>query len=46
MSEGKPEHASEAEEYPPPTGTLFFMMLYLAVLAGMWGAMYLIMLSR
>lgn len=34
------------EELPPPTGTLFLMMLYLAALAGMWGAMYLIMLSR
>jgi hypothetical protein len=34
------------EEPPPPTGTLFLMTLYLAALAGMWGAMYLIMLAR
>lgn len=39
------EHETE-EDLPPPTGTLFLMTLYLAALAGMWGAMYLIMLSR
>lgn len=34
------------EELPPPTGTLFVMMLYLMVLAGMWGAIYWLFLER
>jgi hypothetical protein len=45
MSEGH-EDLPQGEEPPPPTGTLFLMTLYLAALAGMWGAMYLIMLGR
>jgi hypothetical protein len=45
MSEGHDDLPRE-EEPPPPTGTLFLMTLYLAALAGMWGAMYLIMLGR
>jgi hypothetical protein len=28
------------EELPPPVGTLFVMMLYIMVLAGMWAAIY------
>jgi hypothetical protein len=39
------EHKPD-EDLPPPTGTLFLMTLYLAALAGMWGTMYSIMLSR
>jgi hypothetical protein len=47
MSEPSRSHESEDEEpLPPPTGTLFLCTLYLAALAGMWGAMYLIMLAR
>lgn len=45
MSEGH-EDLPQEEAPPPPTGTLFLMTLYLAALAGMWGAMYLIMLGR
>jgi len=45
MSEGHEDLPGE-DEPPPPTGTLFLMTLYLAALAGMWGAMYLIMLGR
>ena len=45
MSERREDPVDE-EEPPPPTGTLFLMTLYLAALAGMWGAMYLIMLGR
>ena len=33
-------------EVPPPTGTLFVLMLYIMVLAGMWSAVYWIMLQR
>lgn len=29
-----------------PVGTLFFLMIYVMVLAGMWGTMYWILLSR
>ncbi|MEX1257793.1 MAG: hypothetical protein WEG36_09250 [Gemmatimonadota bacterium] len=28
------------DELPPPVGTLFLMMLYIMVLAGMWAAIY------
>ena len=45
MSESH-EHLPREEEPPPPPGTLFLKTLYLAALAGMWGAMYLIMLGR
>lgn len=37
---------SAEDELPPPTGTLFVMMLYLMVLAGMWGAIYWMFLER
>ena len=30
----------DEEELPPPVGTLFVMMLYIMVLAGMWAAIY------
>lgn len=36
----------DGQPYPAPTGTLFLCTLYLAALAGMWGAMYLILLGR
>ena len=29
-----------------PLGTLFLMMIYLMVLAGMWGALYFLLLDR
>lgn len=34
------------EELPPPTGTLFLMMIYIMVLAGMWGAIYFEFIGR
>ena len=33
-------------ELPPPTGTILVLTVYLVALAGMWGAMYLLMLAR
>jgi hypothetical protein len=30
---------SDPDSVPPPVGTLFILTLYLAVIAGMWGAM-------
>lgn len=35
-----------SEEEPTTTGTLFIMILFLMALAGMWGIMYLTLLSR
>jgi hypothetical protein len=32
------QHA-DTDAVPPPIGTLFIMTVYLAVTAGMWGAM-------
>lgn len=37
---------SEMDSIPPPTGTLFVLLVYLAMLAGMWGTMYLYLLSK
>jgi hypothetical protein len=34
------------ERIPPPMGTLFILIAYLAILAGMWGVMYLGLLER
>ena len=34
------------EPLPPPTGTIFILTVFIAVLAGMWGAMYLTLLAR
>ncbi|MEX2527484.1 MAG: hypothetical protein WEA09_07585 [Gemmatimonadota bacterium] len=34
------------EELPPPVGTLFLMMVYIMVLAGMWAALYFDFLGR
>lgn len=34
------------ETVPPPIGTLFVMTVYLAVIAGMWGAMLWALVGR
>jgi hypothetical protein len=34
------------EELPPPTGTLFLLMLYIMVMAGMWFAIYFDFVGR
>ncbi|QSR88987.1 hypothetical protein [Methylacidiphilum caldifontis] len=34
------------KKLPPPVGTLFVLILYLAVLAGMWLFMYFEMVQR
>jgi hypothetical protein len=41
-----PEAAGSEDELPPPTGTLFLMMLYVMLLAGMWGAIYFDFIGR
>lgn len=33
------ERSRETDAVPPPIGTLFILTVYLALLAGMWGAM-------
>ena len=37
---------SEMDSIPPPTGTLFVLLVYLAVLVGMWGTMYFYLLGK
>ncbi len=39
-------HGSDEDQIPPPLGTLFVMIAYLAILAGMWGVMYMGLLER
>ena len=35
-----PVREHDDEQIPPPVGTLFVMMLYIMLLAGMWAAIY------
>ena len=46
MDEKPPNPESSDEELPLPTGTLFFMMVFLMVMAGMWMAIYFEFLGR
>jgi hypothetical protein len=39
-------NTSADEELPPPTGTLFLLMLYIMVMAGMWFAIYFDFIGR
>lgn len=42
-----PEQALEEEhEEVAPTGTLFFMMLFLLLMVGLWATVYWLLLSR
>ncbi len=34
------------DQVPPPVGTLFVLIAYLAILGGMWGYMYVELLTR
>lgn len=45
-TEPRPASTPEEEEMPPPRGTLFVLTLYVMILAGMWSAVYWIMLQR
>jgi hypothetical protein len=38
--------ATRPDEIPPPVGTVFFVTIYLMVMAGLWGAIYFLMLER
>ena len=40
------EQAEGEHQVPPPVGTSFVLIAYLAILAGMWGSMYLGVLTR
>lgn len=40
------DEVGETEETPEPVGTLFLLTIYVIVLAGMWGTMYWILITR
>jgi hypothetical protein len=40
------DRPQDDEEIPPPTGTLFLMMLFIMMIAGMWGGLYFEFLGR
>jgi len=46
MDELPPQPSEDEEELPLPIGTLFFMMIFLMVMAGMWLAIYFEFLGR
>lgn len=39
-------YEEEEEEEDAPVGTLFFMMIFLLVLVGLWSMMYWLLLNR
>ncbi|ACZ39481.1 MULTISPECIES: cytochrome c oxidase subunit 2A [Sphaerobacter] len=43
-NKGKPQ--AEHEEGGHPTGTLIILLIYLVVIIGLWGSVYLILLQR
>ena len=38
--------AGETDELPPPTGTLFLLMIYIMIMAGMWLSIYFEFIGR
>jgi hypothetical protein len=47
MRQSEAEKAEKMpEEVPPPLGTMFVLILFLVVLAGMWSYMYMEMVTR
>lgn len=41
-----PDAVDEEDGYEAPVGTLFLLMVYVMVLAGMWVTMYWLLVSR
>ncbi len=46
VNSAQAEGESGEEQVPPPVGTLFVLIAYLAILAGMWGFMYMGLITR
>jgi hypothetical protein len=46
MADTERPSEGERDAVPPPTGTLFVLLVYLALLVGMWGTVYLYLLSK
>jgi hypothetical protein len=46
MTEERELETLDEASLPPPRGALFIMLVYVLVLAGMWGAMYWQLLGR
>ncbi len=42
----KNPHGGDKEHIPPPTGTLFVLLVYLAILAATWGLMFSRLIER
>jgi len=42
----KPTASEIDDDVPPPTGTLFVMLVYLVVLCALWGATYGLLVAR
>jgi hypothetical protein len=41
-----PEEHEDAHEHAQPRGTLIIMLIYLVILIGIWGSVYLTLLQR
>lgn len=46
MTEGTRSDDGAGDDYEAPTGTLFLLMVYVMVLAGMWATMYWLLVTR
>lgn len=44
--EPPPEQVAEGEEHFKPTGTIFLLVCFVAVLVLMWASVYVILISR
>jgi hypothetical protein len=42
----KPAAPEIDDDLPPPTGTMFVMMVYLVLLCALWGATYGLLVAR
>ncbi len=45
-STGSQPQGEQDETLPPPTGTLFLLMLYIMAMAGMWLSIYFEFIGR
>lgn len=43
---GPGEDGAQVEKEEAPTGTLFFMMIFLLIMVGLWATVYLMLLDR
>jgi hypothetical protein len=46
MAENETQSEQKKDDVAWPMGTVFLMLIFLILLAGLWGAVYIILLNR